>query len=145
MEPASVISATVVSLLAPYVKKGAEKFAQAAGQRLFDFTGELFGNITEKAKTDEALEGALQKIEAGNEQEVSDLHAKLTEALSGDPDLFHDISDLLERHKREIELRMHDIEAGGSVVGAIVKERRSAYISMKNVRADGDVTGLIEK
>ena len=80
----ATIAVSVVTLLAPFVKKGAEQFAGEAGKAVWEKTKELFSKVKSKLSHDTFAAGALDRFRSEPEDYQDVLQKELEKQLAGD-------------------------------------------------------------
>jgi hypothetical protein len=100
MEPVT-ITAGVIALLTPYVKKAAEQFAGEAGKVIWNKTQGLFEKLQARLGGDQEAENTLAQFEKDPEQGQAGLEALLKEILTKDHILRDEIAGVLTEVKRD--------------------------------------------
>src|SRR6516162_4951842 len=90
------LAATVLSILSPYVAKGAEEFAKEAGKAAFNKAGEILKAIHKKFAGDEEAQEALQNFQKKPARYELLLQEILNEKIEGDESFKAEIGELLK-------------------------------------------------
>jgi hypothetical protein len=99
MDPVSIAASAVVSALAPYLRKAADKLAEKAGEAGWKKAAELYDALKQRfaggTPAGKALEDLAQAPDDADNQ--GDLRKRLREAFAADPDWMREMADLAAR------------------------------------------------
>ena len=141
MEP-TIIAASVVTLLSPYLKKTVEEFAGEAGKKAFDKAGQLFSWIKSKVTGEAAT--TLTRFEKDPDRYQPFLEDVLSEQLAQDAAFRDELAAKLENIKAEaptveVVIRMKEAE---KVTGIRIKNMtRGTAKATLDIEKGKDITG----
>lgn len=97
MEPIiTTLAGNAISILTPYVKSGAEKFASEIGKDVAEKAKNLLNTLKTRFYGDKFAEGSLDRFEKDPEKYQSTLEDVLKEKLVEDKSLFDELKRLLK-------------------------------------------------
>ena len=141
MEP-TIIAASVVTLLGPYLKKSLEEFAGEAGKKAFDKAGQLFSWIKGKVTGETAT--TLTRFEKDPDRYQPFLQDVLAEQLAQDSAFRDELAARLEAIKAEaptveVVIKMKEAE---KVTGVRIKNlTRGTVRAALDIEKGKDITG----
>jgi hypothetical protein len=119
------VAASAIVILAPYIAKAGESFAEKAGEKLAEKAGTLYQAIKNKFKSDRDAEQTMALVEAkpDSKARMSALEEVLTDKMKGDPDFAATVNRLVEEAKeadsrRVLVFGQRNIAVGGDVSGS---------------------------
>lgn len=127
-----VTAAVAVTLLAPYLTKAGEKFAEKVGEKLADKTGQIYDFLKEKFVSDEYAGLTLLRLEEApeNEGRQAALETVIKEKMEIDHDFAEQLIALIKEAKRS---DTNNIIASGERSVAISGDVNSSNINTGNV------------
>ena len=140
MDPATIVTG-VVSVLMPYVAKGAKEFISMAGEAGYQKAKGLFEKIKAKWAGDEEGSTTLQRFEEKPERYKPVLEDILREKLAKDPELAGELSRMLQEMGPTLRI-VQEIDEARGVTGLVAGEVKSGDVSVsQNIKKAEDVTG----
>ncbi|MEO0843696.1 MAG: hypothetical protein AAF063_33125 [Cyanobacteria bacterium J06643_5] len=136
MELTSLV-ATVISVLTPFVKKGAEEFVGAVGKDTYEKAKTIFGRLKQRWAGDTEASGILTYFEKKPERYQPILEKILQEKLAEDLELAEQLNKLIlgiDRLKLEIVQKM---EKGEKVTGLKAKTMNQGSAKVEQDIKDG--------
>jgi len=119
------VAASAIAILAPYVAKAGESFAEKAGEKLAEKAGALYQAIKNKFKSDSDAEQTMALVEAkpDSKARMSALEEILTDKMKEDSDFAATVNRLVEEAKeadshRVLVFGQRNIAVGGNVSGS---------------------------
>ena len=119
------VAASAIVILAPYIAKAGESFAEKAGEKLAEKAGTLYQAIKNKFKSDSDAEQTMALVEAkpDSKARMSALEEVLTDKMKEDPDFAATVNRLVEEAKeadsrRVLVFGQRNIAVGGNVSGS---------------------------
>ena len=119
------VAASAIVILAPYLVKAGESFAEKAGEKLAEKAGALYQAIKNKFKSDNDAEQTIALVEAkpDSKARMSALEEILTEKMKEDPNFAATINRLVEEAKEADSRKVlvfgeRNIAVGGNVSGS---------------------------
>jgi hypothetical protein len=135
------LAAKVIGVLAPYAAKGAEEFAQAAGQAACDKVKGLLAKLKERWAGDDEAELSLTQFEKKPERYRTSLEDLLKEKLAEDPGLVNEVKTLLAGLGPQLDV-IQKMDVGKKISGLDVKEMTGGRARVEQeIRQAEDVTG----
>lgn len=142
MDPAITnLVSGIMTVLMPYVAKGAEEFARLAGAAAYSKAQNLFRTLKEKLAADEEAMDSLSRFEEKPERYRSVLEDILQERLAEDEDLADELKKLLQGMGPDLEI-IQKMDVGVDVTGLEAEEmaRGKAKIE-QDIKEAKNVTG----
>lgn len=135
------LTTKVMSVLLPFVSKGAEAFASKVGDAAYEKAQMLLTTIRQKWSEDKEATESLVRFEEKPDRYKTVLEDILQEKLAEDKDLTSQVARLLQEMGPMLEI-VQQMEEGKDIIGLRAKEMRSgrARISQEINKAEG-VTG----
>lgn len=119
------VAASAIAILAPYIAKAGESFAEKAGEKLAEKAGALYQAIKNKFKSDTDAEQTIALVEAkpDSKARMSALEEILTDKMKEDPDFAATVNRLVEEAKeadsnKVLVFGQRNIAVGGNVSGS---------------------------
>ena len=119
------VAASAIAILAPYIAKAGESFAEKAGEKLAEKAGALYQAIKNKFKSDTDAEQTIALVEAkpDSKARMSALEEILTDKMKEDPDFAATVNRLVEEAKEADDRKVlvfgqRNIAVGGNVSGS---------------------------
>ena len=142
MEPAITnLVSGIMTVLMPYVAKGAEEFAQLAGAAAYSKAQNLFHTLKEKLASDEEARDSLSRFEEKPERYRPVLEDILQEKLAEDEDLANELKKLLQGMGPDLEI-IQKINVGENVIGLEADEMAGGKAKIKqDIKEAKNVTG----
>jgi hypothetical protein len=135
------LAAAIISVVAPYLVKGAEEFAKSAGAAAFDQVKGLAGRLRTWWSGDAVATAAAENFAKDPERYGKTLGELLTSDLEKDPALADELRGFLKQLGPSIEV-VQKIEIGRGVTGADIGTLLSGRVRVEqNVTDASDVTG----
>ncbi|BDA76388.1 hypothetical protein CAL7716_105540 (plasmid) [Calothrix sp. PCC 7716] len=118
MELTTLITA-LMAVITPFVKKGAEEFAGAAGHNAYDKAKAIFSRLRDRWSNegDQEASDILKKFEEKPERYEAILKDILSEKLAQDKELFEQLSTLLKSDNTPNLNIAQNLEEGEDVTG----------------------------
>jgi hypothetical protein len=139
------IAATAISIIAPYLAKGAEEFAKEAGKQAFATVKALAVRLQEWWSKDPVTTAAVEALAASPERSSRTLAQYLSEDLANDAALASDLKRLLSDVGPHIEV-VQRMDVARGVVGADIERliRGSVRVN-QDIKDATDVRGFTAK
>jgi hypothetical protein len=136
------LAASAIGLVAPYLAKGAEEFAKAAGQAGFDQCKALVGRLQRWWSGDPVAAAAADNL-AKDPQKYGKLLGQLLSAdLANDPTFAAELRKLVEGVGPSVEV-IQKMEIANGVTGADIGELVTGRVRVEQTIADAaNVTGF---
>jgi hypothetical protein len=137
------LASSAISLVSPYLVKGAEEFAKEAGKEAFEAVTGLYDRLAKWWSSDPVASAAANAMKDAPERNGKLLGAMLMSALNEDSSLAGDIQRLTDSvgpHVRVIQ----NIEVAEGVTGARIGELISGSVDVtQQMKHAKDTTGVI--
>ncbi|MCJ7443814.1 MAG: hypothetical protein MUO26_04675 [Methanotrichaceae archaeon] len=117
----SILASNVVSILAPYLAKGADVFAQEAGKAAFHKTKNLLETIKKRWSGDKEARTSLELFEEKPARYESVIEDILKEKLEHDDEFAVQLQKILYDMEPEIEI-IQKMKVGENIIGLEVNE-----------------------
>jgi hypothetical protein len=131
----------VMSVLMPYVVKGAEDFAQLAGKAAYVNAQSLFRTLKEKLASDEEARDSLSRFEEKPERYRPVLEDILQERLAEDEVLANELKKLLQGMEPDLEI-IQKMDVGVDVTGLEAEEMAGGKAKIEqDIKEAKNVTG----
>lgn len=117
----SVLVATTVALITPYLVKGAEEFSKAAGKEAFETVKSLVNRLSAWWADKPATKAAADAIKDDPEENASVLAGALERGIARDPNLEAELRELVEKATPYLEI-IQKIEVADGVTGAEIND-----------------------
>ena len=142
MDPAITnLVSSVMTVLMPYVAKGAEEFARLAGKAAYSKAQNLFRTLKEKLASDEEARDSLSRFEEKPERYRSVLEDILEEKLAEDEDLANELKKLLQSMGPELDI-IQKMDVGEAVIGLEAEEMSGGKVKIEQeIKEAKNVTG----
>lgn len=132
MDPIIIgLGAKVIYTLMPYVKKGAEKFAQDVGEAAAQKVKSLYEALKKRLRGDKTATDMLDEFEKDPETYKSVLEKILQKKVEQDKDLAEELSKHLHEIGPILVTDVHVTEADDDVTGGRIKHMKSGEASIK--------------
>jgi hypothetical protein len=132
----------VLSVLLPYVIKGAEKFAEEAGKDAYAKAKSLFATLKAKWSGDPEAAKALEDFEQKPARYQPVLRSILEEKLAGDEGLRDELARRLQEMKPYLHV-IQEMKVGKGVIGADFGEVASGKVDVEQkIEQAENVTGI---
>lgn len=140
MDPASIVTG-VLTVLMPYVAKGAKEFISIAGEAGYEKAKGLFEKLKAKWSGDPEVTSTIEHFEAKPERYKPVLEDIMHEKLLQDPDFADELSKILKDMGPTLNIIQEMDEAKG-VTGLAAGEVNSGNVSVtQKIKKAEDVTG----
>lgn len=137
-----VLAATVISIISPYLAKGAEEFAKTAGKAAFDGAKALVDRLSRWWKDEPVANAAATSIKSDPEHYSKLLGSELERALSKDESLAHDLRALVDQLGPSVDV-IQKMEVARGVTGADIGTLLSGQVRVnQEIRDAQNVTGF---
>ena len=140
MDPASIVTG-VLTVLMPYVAKGAKEFISMAGEAGYEKAKGLFEKLKAKWSGDKEVTSTLENFEAKPERYKPVLEDIMHEKLAKDPELAGELAKMLQEMGPTLTIIQEMDEAKG-VTGLAAGEVNSGNVNVtQKIKKAEDVTG----
>jgi outer membrane lipoprotein-sorting protein len=141
MEPVTMIATAVISVLSPYLVKGAEEFIKAAGKDAYEKAKTLLATLKSRWANDQEASEQLARFEQKPERYRSVLEDILNEKLVQDENLATDLNRLLQEMGPTLNIVMKMKDAEG-VTGLEATEMSGGRASVtQEIEKGKNITG----
>lgn len=142
MEPITTLAATTISILTPYVAKGAEEFIKAAGKDVYEKAKKLFAYVKEKLSGNEQAASTINLYEKKPTRYEAALKEILTEEMEKDKEFKDEVSKQLGELGPYIHV-IQKMEKGEYVTGVDAEEIKSGRVNVdQDIKEGKSVTGV---
>jgi hypothetical protein len=139
------VAASALSVLTPYLVKGADEFARAAGEAALDKAKGILGVLKAKWAGDDYAAGTLARYEAQPERYRPAVEDVLTEQLAKDQELAAAIRKQLAEIGPTLQI-IQKLDRGENVTGLEADELASGRVSVtQEIKEAKDVRGATIK
>ena len=121
------VAASAIAVLAPYLAKAGESFAETAGEKLAEKVGTLYRAIKDRFKSDNDAEQTMALVEAkpDSKPRMSALEEVLVEKMKEDPNFAATVNRLVEDAKEADSRKIlvfgqRNVTVGGDVSGSTI-------------------------
>jgi hypothetical protein len=136
------LAATVVGIVAPYLVKGAEEFAQSAGKASFEGAKALVERLREWWRDDPVANAAASDLPSDPEHNGKLLALQLDRALKKDRALSDEVRALVDRMGPTVDV-VQRMEVARGVTGADIATLVSGQVRVEQEMKDAqNVTGF---
>lgn len=140
MDPATIVTG-VLTVLMPYVAKGAKEFISMAGEVGYEKAKGLFEKLKAKWAGDKEVTSTLENFEAKPERYKPVLEDIMHEKLAKDPELAGELAKMLQEMGPTLTIIQEMDEAKG-VTGLAAGEVNSGNVNVtQKIKKAEDVTG----
>ena len=140
MDPATIATG-VLTVLMPYVAKGAKEFISVVGEVGYEKAKGLMEKLKSKWSGDKEVTSTLENFEAKPERYKPVLEDIMHEKLAKDPELANELSKMLQEMGPTLTIIQEMDEARG-VTGLAAGEVNSGNVSVtQKIKKAEDVTG----
>jgi hypothetical protein len=134
--------ATVISIVSPYLVKGAEEFAKSAGKAAFDGTKALVDRLSQWWNNDPIANAAATSIESDPEHYGKMLGAQLEHQLKKDASFANELRVLVDDLGPSVDV-IQRMEVARGVTGADIGTLTTGRVRVEQTIGDAqDVTGF---
>lgn len=124
------LAATAIGLVAPYLAKGAEAFASAAGGEVFAQVKKLADRLKTWWSRDPVTNAAAENLSKDPKRNAKTLSERLSEDLQNDPSFARELSELVDKLGPNISV-VQNIEVAHGVTGADIDEFLSGSVHVE--------------
>jgi len=136
------LAASAISIVAPYLAKGAEEFAKLAGKEALELVKKLAGRLERWWKGDPVAQAAAQNLSKDPERYSSMLSELLSTDLAKDNDFATELRGLIDGMGPTVEV-VQKIEVGRGVTGADIGTMLRGRVRVtQDMREADNVTGF---
>jgi hypothetical protein len=141
MDPATIATG-VLTILTPYLLKGAKEFTNVVGEAAYQKATSLFQDLKRRWTGDKEAATTLELFEQKPSRHAEAVKEILVEKLNADSEMAHDYSKRLEDLGPILDI-VQKMTVGKNVVGLEARELRKGQVSVTQEieNADG-VTGI---
>jgi hypothetical protein len=137
-----VLAATVISIISPYLVKGAEGFATTAGKAAFEGAKALADRLARWWKDEPVANAAATSIKSDPEHYSKLLGTELQRALTKDQSLANDLRALVDQLGPLVDV-IQKIEVARGVTGADIRNLVGGQVRVnQEIRDAQNVTGF---
>jgi hypothetical protein len=141
MEPITTLAATAISILTPYVAKGAEEFAKAAGKEVYEKTKRLYSYVKEKLSGNDEAVATISLYEKNPARHGEALEGILAEEMEKDKKFAEGVSRELEEIGPYIHIILK-MEEGEGVIGMEADEFKAGRANVEmDIKKGKNITG----
>jgi hypothetical protein len=130
MEPVTALATAVISILSPYLAKGAEEFMKAAGKDAYDKAKKILTTLKARWAGDEEARDQLARFEEKPERYQPVLEDILQEKLAQDKELVGELTQLLNEMDPTVEI-IQKMKEAEEVMGLEAKEMASGQVRVE--------------
>ena len=123
------IAATAISVLAPYVTKGAEEFIKTAGKDGYEKTKALFTSLKARWQGNDEAKSTLENFEKNPERHGPPLKGILEDELAADPEFRSELSRQISDLRPHIEV-IQKMKRGDNIVGVQADEMSGGAVKV---------------
>ena len=129
MDPIT-LAGTVISIIGPYIMKGADAFVNEVGQSACDAAQSLLDRIKKKFGDDDEATGAIENYEAKPQRYEPVVEDILQTKLGEDEAFANDIASIVENMGPVLSI-VQKMDVGQNVTGLSAKEMRSGQATVQ--------------
>ena len=119
MEPVITLAATTLSVILPFVAKGADEFIKAAGKEAYENAKSLFNYVKGKLSTNEEYDSTVTNFEKNPQRHAMAVEDILKEALAKDEEFAKQVSLRLRTLGPHISV-LQEVDKAKDLTGARV-------------------------
>lgn len=136
------LTATIISIVSPYLAKGAEEFAKSAGKTAFDGAKAVVGRLSEWWKGDPIAEAAATTFKTDPEHYANLLGMQLDRQLAQDETLAADLRALVNQLGPNVEV-IQEMDVAENVTGADIGRLLEGNVRVQQkIKEAKSVTGF---
>jgi hypothetical protein len=134
--------ATIISIVGPYLAKGAEEFAKSAGSAAFDGAKALVARLTKWWSQEPVAEAAAKSFKSDPERYGKVLAGELAQDLEKNPALADELRQLVKGMGSSVEV-IQKIEVADGVTGADIGSLVEGHVRVEQeIKQAKNVTGF---
>jgi hypothetical protein len=142
MDPISIVVGSAISLLKPYVSKGAEEFIKSAGKDAYEQTKELFTWIKSKFNNSDEGSGLITLFESRPERYEAPFTELIEERAASDPQFSSELSEKVKSAAPYIHV-VQKIDRAKDVTGVVTRELRKGTVEVnQDIGTGEDIVGV---